>query len=671
MKVRPLLALIGWLALTLVPLPGLLNQLVLYAWLGLLPGLALCSVLTPCVDLVTRVGLSLALSPVVSAAAGWGLIHAGLSIGAAARAIGVGGGLGAAAALALRSRGEPDEPVTVPRSAVAWAATLGAVLIAIPILNPFILVRSDSWLHGGIVMELLTRGMPPEDPRMAGLGLNYVWFFNLFIALLTSWRNQDPFFFMTLFNAATGFATVALVAVVAQRLWNRTRATLGAVALLTFGLNAGAYLLWPLILVKLLVGKVQGGAEFARIVAGFAPGTCRILYSLSAPFAEMVSFLDKLTEGTAIAFAYLLMIVFLWAMVRWFGDRRREALAVATCAAAGMMFFHSVVGLSVLPVGLAVLGLMWLCRPRWTWLPTRAHAFAFGAATLAGLIVALPYTRSITAGWAPERSGLSHHFLSFNTFFPWTLGTSSFFALWFARRPLIEAWRERRVPHLLLAAFAVLMIGFGCVVNLPERNFVKFVFECFVPLVLLAAPTFADFVANLWRTRRLVAAVVLPLVFAVPTLATIHGELADPERLTSPRLVSSPGEAAIDNWIQRATPPEAVFVDRGFRDLLMVKARRRLYIGTDLPPERAAFPVHEMRERQRTMADLYGSLTDPERTVERLRALGRPLYVLYRPEDTTAVDLPWRRLLEAAPGSTLSYDQAGFRVVKVSPRSGS
>jgi hypothetical protein len=671
MKVRPLLALVGWLALTLVPLPGPLNPLVGYVWLGVIPGLALSAVLTPRVDLLTRAGLALALSPVVSAAAGWALIHFGAGVGAAARAIAIVGALGAAAAFGIRWRREPNEPVTVPRSAVAWAATLAAILIAIPLLNPFILVRSDSWLHGGIVMELLTRGMPPEDPRMAGLGLNYVWFFNLFIALLTGWRGQDPFFFMTLFNAATGFATVALVAVIAQRLWNRAQATLGAVALLTLGLNAGAYLLWPLILVKLVVGKVQGGDEFARIAADFAPGTTRILYSLSAPFAEMVSFLDKLTEGTALAFAYLQMIVFLWAMVRWFGDRRRDALAVAACAAAGMMFFHSVVGLSVLPVGLAVLAIAWLGRSRWPWLPRRAEVLALGAATLAGLVIALPYTRSITAGWAPEKSGLAHHFLSFNTLFPWTLATSCCFPLWFARRPLLAAWRERRMPHLLLAAFAALMIGFACVVNLPERNFVKFVFECFVPLVLLGAPAFVDFVGHLWRTRRGVAAVALPLLFAVPTLATIHGDLADPERLTSPRLRSSSGETAMDDWIQGSTPPEAVFVDRGFRDLLMVKARRRLYLGTDLPPERAAFPVSEMRARQHTMADLYGTLADSVTTVERLRALGRPIYVLYRPGDSTGVDFPWQRLLEAAPGSTLSYEQAGFRIVKVSLRSGS
>jgi hypothetical protein len=112
-------------------------------------------------------------------------------------------------------------------------------------------------------------------------------------------------------------------------------------------------------------------------------------------------------------------------------------------------------------------------------------------------------------------------------------------------------------------------------------------------------------------------------------------------------------------------------VDREFRDLLMVKARRRLYMGTDLPPERAAFPVAEMRARQQLIRDLYGGTGRADSLVARLRSLARPLFVLYRPEDSTAVAAPWQTLIDAAPGSTLAYDRDGYRVVRLSPRNGS
>ena len=670
MKVLPLAVLLFWAALTLLPLPPMSEQLILYPWLGLFPGLAFTSWLMPGTHRVTRAALAAALSPLLSAMAGWVLMRAGLDFRSAALAVAVASGASYASAILRRRPGREEEPVALPRSAMRWAIGLGTVLLALPVLNPLVLVHSDSWLHGGVVMELLTRGMPPEDPRMAGLRLNYVWFFNLFIALLSSLRGQEPFFFMSLFNAVTGYGTVLVVALLAQRLWNSERATIGAVALLTLGLNAGAYLLWPLGLVRLFVGKVQGGNEFARIAADFQPGTMRILYSLSAPFAQMVSFLDKLTVGTPLAYAYLLMLVYLWAMLRWFGDRRRDALVLAVLSAAGMMLFHSVVGLSVIPVAGAGLAIAWLFRSRWNWLPGRSSLAAFALASGAGVLLTYPYLRSITAGWASEKSGLSHHFISFNTWFPWTLVTSCFFPLWFARRPLIDGWRQRRMPQLLIAGFGTLMIAFACVVNLPENNYVKFVFECFVPCLLLAAPAFAEFVVDFWTHRRAAAAIALPLVFAVPTLATLHGYLVDPAGATSPRLHDRPGEATADEWIRGSTPRNAVFLDRGFRDLLMVKARRRLYMGTDLPPERAAFPVAEMRARQQLIRDLYDGTGNADSSVARLRALGRPLYVLYRPEDSTTVAAPWQTLIDAAPGSALDFDHDGYRVVRLSPRSG-
>src|SRR5262249_1074900 len=158
-----------------------------------------------------------------------------------------------------------------------------------PSINPYIFVRGDSWLHAGFAVELMDHGFPPEDPRMAGVRMSYVWFFNLFVALLSSIRNQDAFRFMTLSNSAAGFATVPLVAGVPQRVWKDARATTAGCALLVLGLNAGAWLLWPINLARALTGAVRGTPEVLRQLHGIELGTARIIYSLSAPLADMLS----------------------------------------------------------------------------------------------------------------------------------------------------------------------------------------------------------------------------------------------------------------------------------------------------------------------------------------------------------------------------------------------
>ncbi|MEO5617188.1 MAG: hypothetical protein ABIS67_05425 [Candidatus Eisenbacteria bacterium] len=650
--------------------PGVTGQLFLYPWLGLLPGLALVSWLMPRDSRAVRITLGICLSPLLATVIAWLLIRAGLPFRSAALAITAASALGfAAACLRPRMAAEPSL-LRLPRGVLAVALGLAALLLAVPLINPYIFIRGDSWLHGGIVMELLERGFPPEDARMAGLHLNYVWFFNFFIALLASIHGQDPFPFMTLLNVANGFATVALVGLTARRLWGGDRAPLAAAALITLGLNAGAFLLWPLQLVRALAGEVTGFAEIARQIHNIEFGTARIIYDLSAPYAEMVSFLDKLLVGTALNFGYLHMTLFLWAMTSWLGDGRRIALLCLSLSAASMMFFHSVVGLSVVPMGLSVLGLAWLMRPRWRWLPARGALAWAATAVIAGTLVALPYTRSITSGWTPEKAGFAHRFLQFNPSLPWTLLSSCFFALILMRRPLIESWRARRPLPILMAAFAAGMAVFACFVNLPERNAVKFVYEFFTPCVLLAAPAFAETAERLWRDRRGLG-MALALLFIVPAVLTVHGYLLDSTGNTRSFLHTGPGEAELYAWMRTTTPTHAVLVDRGYRDLISVRGRRRLFLGTDQPPERAAFPAPEMRRRQRVMTDLYGPLAAPDSTLAGLQSLGRPVYVLFRPDDPSAIPDPWQRLLEAAPGSRVVYDLDGYRVVRLPSGEGS
>ena len=67
------------------------------------------------------------------------------------------------------------------------------------------------------------------------------------------------------------------------------------------------------------------------------------------------------------------------------------------------------------------------------------------------------------------------------------------------------------------------------------------------------------------------------------------------------------------------------------------------------------------------MRDLYGPLAEPDSTLARLTDLGRPVYVLFRPNDPPAVPEPWNRLAAVSPRAQVVYAEDGFHVVRISP----
>jgi hypothetical protein len=242
---------------------------------------------------------------------------------------------------------------------------------------------------------------------------------------------------------------------------------------------------------------------------------------------------------------------------------------------------------------------------------------------------------------------------------PWTLLTSCGVALWLARRPAAAAFRERRPAAALLALFAAAMIAYSLVVRLPSRNENKFPFQCFLPIAVLGGAAFLPAIRALVARRgRVIGGVVIAALFLVPPALTLGSYIMDPGGRVSPRLHRPPGVPELDAWILAETARDAVFVDDGFRDLLAVEARRRLYLGSSSGPELAGFPRDEIAERRAVVADLYGPGTELDPDVVSLRKLGAPIYVLYRPgAPRPAAGRP--DLFE------LAYDRDGYVVYRV------
>jgi hypothetical protein len=645
-------------------LPGPAGDVASFVWLGVFPGLAWTRLLLPGAPAATRWTLGVALAPFATAVFGWALLESGQSLPTAARIVAVGSWLlfagGEARALVAPAAAPSDAPGA--RAVWGWALAAAAFVALLLVTSPWLRVRSDTWVHAGIVWEILERGVWPDDPRFAGQPLPYVWFYNLFIALAGSLRPEpQPFTTMATANVCWVAAQVGLGWQLAWTVWREARTARAALPLLLTGLNAGALLLWPLWFVRAFAGEVRGAAEAKRIWENAGWDRTDVLYQLGAPFAWMVNGWDKFTIGTALGYAYLLLLVALWAGARWLGDERDlrpegappawRWLLVAACAGAGMMLFHSVVGLSAVPVGIAACAALALLGMRRPDLAHPRRALALAAALAAGFALTLPYLQAMLRGWEPEQAGFRHEYLRFGWEMPWTLLTACGLVAWAAAAGVRRAFVERRAAGVWLVAWTAPMLGFALVVHLPESNEMKFVWQVFAPLAILGAAGFPAMLAA-WRSRlgRVGAALAVAFAFVLPSALLLRGFLADRSGATAAETQRAPGDRELYAWVRTSTPARAVFVDHGARDVLLVEGRRRLYAGTPHGPERSAFPAVELARRREVMADLYGPVAELPRDAEALDAVGAPVYVLYRTSDFP----------DAAPWAALEADSARF-----------
>ena len=651
-------------------LPGVAGDWCLFPALGVFPGMALATWLPLERGTFARWVLGLAVSPLVSTVAAWALMSAGLPLPAAARVAAVlGWALWLLAELReARRSGPATESREGLRFAWGWSAGAAGAVAAVMFVNPYLRIRGDAWVHGGIIWEIVERGIPPQDPRFAGLTLNYVWFYNYFIALLTTLRGGDPFALMAISNAVSMFSTLGLAWLIGRQLWKTSRAAAGSALLMALGFNAAMWLLWPMRLVRFRAAQLAGPAEISAALAASHWNDARVIFDLSPPYTLMVSFLDKLLHGTALNLAYLMMLVYLWAMVRTLQGERGPALFWGAAAATGMLLFHGVVGLSVIPVACGALGLAWLLAGRWTWLPARSRLAWFAGATVVGTLLAAPYTIAISRAWPAAKSGLHHSYLRVEPLQLFTIITALAVVTWFARRPLRRLVAERHGATAVLALYLAGMLAFSCLVSLPSWNQTKFVFQIFAVLAVIGGAAFHEELAA-WRRRfGLAGAVVIgAVVLAGTPLLTLRGYLLDRSGTAAPEAHSGPGEDALYAWMRAATPAQAVFTDDRFRSLIMVKGRRQLLLGSDSGPERAAFPLEQVLERRAVLADLYGRADSLDRDVAVMKRLGRPAYVLLRAVDAGPGGSPAPRLDARADLFARVYDRDGFIVYHVRP----
>ena len=649
-------------------LPGVPGAIGLFVAAAVPPGLALAAWILPTATAWTRTIAGLALGPLVASVLSVGPFAAGIPPRTLVIALAIGGVVGLAGAPGRRG-GTPGPGLDAPasRRVAGFAIVVMLVFALPPLLHEWGRVKGDGWIHAGIVQEILERGIPPQDPRWAGQTLNYVWVFNFFVALLTGARGGSPFTFMTLLNLMDVLAVLGLVHLAAWTVSRDRRVAAAAVALTVFGLNAGAWLLWPLRALRGLTGEVKGAMAVAGELAPPHFLSWRIFYDLAAPFAHMVSFIDKFTIGTALNQAWVQMLLVLWATLAWLAGGPRALLALVALGALGMLLFHGVVGMSVIPVLGLALGLALLVRHGGLADLDRGRLLAAGFALAVGALAGLPYTRSISQGWSAAQTGVAHSYLVPSPMMAWTVLTSCAVVLALAWGPARAMLLRGPGSGSLLVVFTLLMTGFALVVNLPEDNESKFAFHVFFPAAILGAGALGPAIAATRNRLGQAGATAVGVgLFVVPFVATMVGLVVDVDGRAAPHANLSAGERRFQAALRALAPADAVVVDRGFRDYAMVLAGRQLYCGSPAGPTRAGFPAPELAERHAVMADLYGPLDDPTGDAAKLARLGRPVYVVYRESDVVRPEEA-RVLDRASDRFRRVHDDGGFVVYSLLP----
>jgi hypothetical protein len=597
--------------------PTWFHVVLLTATLVVGPGWLLAPALVPERGHTHRALLALALSPFLAAAPAAALMWLRVPAAPAARAV---FGVVAVVALLRARRGgqpAPAEPEAgacwIP--ALAWSALVAGLFVA----NRWLAPRGDGWFHASVALQIGQRGLPPEDPFLAGLGLLYFWGAHVWGAL---WLGTAPGLSvwtpLVVLNLSGAVAVVLGACLLARRLGAGRRAIWLTSLLTVFGY---APFSWLAVVLRLGLGRVVGSAEARQllgngvvpVLAALDPGTLHVsLVFFGDKFLILTPFAAGLGVFAALVIAFLDFVAS--------PDLRRGVTLGLLEAAA--LFLHSVIGWAA-----ALMAAAW-----WGWAAARAR----GPAAAGSRRVLLPLMAVFAAAACSLAPYLAATTLGKQQQLGWGLTMASVKSWLVAGALLVPAgfaWLGSRGPgpaRELLGLAAALSLA-GLCLRLPFENQVKIFNLLFL---VLAAPAALGWLAlrdrlPLAGRRALTAAAWLAIA---PTAALCLWGFATEAGQTSVnwQRATRAGEAAGLAWIRAHTAPEAVVADRAAGlDLTVHAARSALYGGEDWGSN-WGYPDSALALRRRAAIELGSGRPASPQTRSFLRALGREVIVAQR-----------------------------------------
>jgi hypothetical protein len=546
--------------------------------------------------------------------------------------------------------------IMLARSTPPWMYLPLLLFFVIPQFNPNFYTLFHSFLHISIVYESFLRGLPPENPLMAGEPLRYMYGVHAAIAWLMRLVPVSPPVAFAALDALTLVAFSAVMNQIARRLSPDVAFRVLAVVLALFGMDI--FVDGPL---YVLVGEVFGQRRFG------------------APSSLM-----KFTGINTNQVGLLCMAVAVLAMVRLAAREQQRLASYAMFAAATLAaaVFYQPAWIAIgaaagsLAAAVVVLRLSDWRRDAWTLLALLAFCTAIAAPVLFNVSTGTPEDPAVQILPGLHQLRVNGEYWVLHILAPLLL-------LVFARRQAMQV--AGRVPAVcaVLAVTVVVLHAIYLLVYVRFNNEYKFLGFASVAL----APLGAVVLQTVYQSHRRVFLFLL-LLFVVPcmtdfTYVTLPQPLTD-HIVGEGRRVRhlQADEDALYSWIWEQTDRSAVFVD----SLLTVPALagRQLFVGLDIgrDPEVSEGRMHngwlidanvfleriisvdpaKLALRRRIATDLLNS-SGPASTelMAALRAAspaGRPLYVITRNETQ-------RQRLNSTPGTSVVFERAGRVVFRI------
>lgn len=606
---------------------------------GVLPGIGLA--MHPRMTADATLGIGTALSPVIFGAATTATMFAGAALHEAAW---IASGFSLLIFVAFAGRApslSPDDRRSLAGATVVLLVAAGLSL-SLPLADTWWRMREDSWFHAAVVDKLARDGPPLTDPYFAGLRLQYMYVYHALVAGCASLVGIDHFQSMILVNAVALASTLLSFFALAGQFTRRIGPRLLGTCVWIFAMNGWFYLSYPMRLVRAFTGETRGLETLQHMFPSTPPGHATAMSLLSVEGNQFM-FLDKFMIGTAFSLTFGLATSFLYLLVRarrgeW--SRRHDA-AFVICVA-GALLLHIVAGLTIAVVTAAVLAFLLVVRSQ----PSPGGpSYARLAGWIAiGLAVTAPYIYSVmprggsdaSTGFALQRSQAIG--LLFNVL------PALFFALVFLRsasRDTPETLGARPFAEMSLSATGILLVWavvatvIALTVDLATNNETKFAFLVALPLAALAVGG----IDRWWASLRKRWVAVLVVASATVPLHAVY--FCNAVRDTSTLSVSAP-ERAVYDWIAKSAPRDAVVIEENDIVRVPVLASRDLYWGTEGYARNWGYPRDEMAARKRIRDEVFSERGPSDVALKHVRALGRPVFVIYRLHHDDMIDAPER-----------------------------
>lgn len=535
----------------------------------------------------------------------------------------------AAAAVLGRDRYGEGE-AALPRGVVFLSVFYGLLVAALFFANDILLIRSDAWYHASVTSEILVRGIPPQEPYLAGQPIRYMWIYHLFTASLIKLTGLPLFRALSMLNIASAFALPYLAARIISRFTDDKRLIVVSSLITIAGLESASWIAWPLCFLRALNGDVRGVEEIMRNIHDISfvgSGTIRTL----SPFGTwMVNLSDKYITITPFSFTLdLFLLCFVLALSKdYLTGSRLRAGALLFVIALGTLLFHVIIGAALLGtmIGAGVLlPLILRYVSREAARPSAGMVPAIAAAA-AGL-VGLPYFLSLQgSGESDAVAGIFHFGFKNIT----TILLPLLILYCPARRALKKLVSSRTGEHAAMFAWIIPLLMLNVFANLPTRNESKLIYPLFL---LLGSIVSIEIVALIGESRGRKKPLLIAwtlLLFLVPSFLTFRGYLiAGPEHmeLLDARYAAYRSDKKLYSWIMENTGTDAVIAENGFDHLMPAFAGRKSFAGPMSHARIYGYDEEYIANYFELNTELFACRPLTDETTAALTATGHDLYV--------------------------------------------